>query len=315
LAQAPIKQVSRNSYLFFPQSGHCCCTTDCVMLLVLRCLLLARLAGAIGNGAQDPRNRKVMRAEKGGPDMMGIDSTGSLFEMGVSSSNSTGQGSSLADTPSDKPCNQRYLPGVEKSTNECTHGTHRPIVTPKMCRDAAAISGALIEDEIESRFTLTFHVDQDAHPANCFAKPCTLADNDGKMCYFYNPEGEPLCGNSNSSATADCDGTPICFATRYGNGTTDANDGCGEGFGVINGDNGEVACRQAASCLGFIPGDQFMIGDDPTHNAAEHLKHPEGCFIEATSGEFRFNRLSALGTPTAPKGTPVCSPLTIHEWP
>jgi len=295
-------------------------------MLILRCLLLARLAAAIGNGVQDLQNRKVMRAEKaGGADMIGIDATGSLFDMGVSSSNSTdsnpaptpGQGAIVADTPSDEPCNQQYLPGVAKSTNGCTKGNHRHIVTPKMCREAAAISGALIEDEIESRFTLTGHVEKDQHPASCFAKQCKLSQNDGKMCYYCNPEGEPSCltettGNG-TSGTAECEGTPICYATRYGNGTTDANDGCEEGFSVINGEHGEVACRQAASCLGFIPGDQFMIGDDPTHNASKHLNHPLGCFI-ATSGQFHFNRLSALGTPTEPKGTPVCSPSSVHTY-
>jgi len=295
----------------------------CVMLLILRCLSLAGLAAAIGNGVQDIQNRKVMRAEKAGaPDTMGIDSTGSLFEMGVIASNSAdpvpattaGSGASLADTPSDEPCNQQYLPGVEKSINTCSQGTHRPVVTPRVCMEAAAIAGALIEEEIGSRFLLTETVDLDTHPANCFAKPCKLANNTGKMCYYYNPEGEPSClvGDGTSGA-AECNGTPICYATRYGKGTTDANDGCESGSSVINGDDGEVACRKAASCLGYIPGDQFMIGDDPTHNASEHLNHPLGCFI-ATSGQFHFNRLSALGTPTEPKGTPVCSPSSVHTW-
>lgn len=247
---------------------------------------------AVGSGvAVESRH---MRREQ--PEALAMSAHGDLLDMRTD-----------PDDP-EIPCNDEYPLGIPK-TSDCVEPHHDLIVDPQMCAQAASMTNAGID---QLHYTLTEEW-WESHPRGCFAWPCPMASS--KMCYFFNPVGDDPCNHTglgnHTGGGEHCQGTPVCFASHYQNGTVDANGGCPNHYAPVM---SEKKCEAAASCLGFCAGAQFRIG---VNNASQHHEFPQGCFINDWDGCFYFNPASdTMGMPQRPKGTPVCNATEPgHYWP
>jgi len=199
-------------------------------------------------------------------------------------------------------CNLDYIYGVEH-TGECTGAGHDIILQQAMCKEAAA------EHKITVPSERTFALESDwfhMHPKGCFKGSCS--ESPEGVCYFFNGvEPDPDC-----KAKSTCQGTPVCSRPRFLWGTDDTNGVCPTGYKVLK---DEEECSAAADCLDSCAGGEFVIG---VQNMSKIVEYPEGCFRDNTlvqgclKGTFFYNPGNTLmGTPTHPKGTPLC---VVETW-
>jgi hypothetical protein len=179
---------------------------------------------------------------------------------------------------SDDLCNIGYVAGPINSNN-CSHRTQRHIEEPNECGDLA--------DHLQIAKGNPFQKDCSVVGAcDPFPKRCFKSADDNK--FYYNPSGD---------MPAAPRGTPYCETVLYINGTDDTNECGDQDYTPIL---SESECRSLETCTMYPFPAEFRIKDE---DAAEQLKHPKGCHI-STDGFVEFNNIT--GTPTAPKGTPLC---------
>lgn len=194
-------------------------------------------------------------------------------------------------------CNDDFELGTENS-NDCNAadpGRQAPIDEKALCMRAAKAANVTAPHE-------TFEIPDgfyDNRPSHCFTFPCT--EDPKGVCFFY---------NENPVVPTNPVGTPICFRHKYVNGTVNTAAECPAGYSSIL--DAEV-CRKASHCWTFCDGAQF---DANKHNMSEYHNYPQGCFINEKDHCFYFNTvIEHMGTPTSPRGTPVCSVSQALKWP
>jgi len=202
-------------------------------------------------------------------------------------------------------CRYDYTLGEENSKECEADSQHHLILQEEMCIQAAKQAHAGTET---GRFKLDT-VDKPNHPKGCFYMKNCAAGARTKDCFFFNGvEPEP------NGATIT--GTPVCSRPKYKMGTKDsvggaADGNCPVGYSVIM---HQLTCAATATCLSkACPLKAQRVGE---HNASRQMDYPIGCFVDPDDGCMYFNPTTPIngGTPSAPRGVPVCNVSTVATF-
>lgn len=191
--------------------------------------------------------------------------------------------------------------GDRDCSGEHVQGGHvSAILQRTMCQEAAIQSGA---NHTHAGFDVPLQTNdrwEYKHPKGCFKDSCGNFSSD-PVCYFFNGGG--------NEPDATVTGQIVCSRPKHDLGTENQTDTCPDGYQVID---DESTCEEAAVCMGFTPGQQFIIGEN-THafNSSDYMR---GCmFIEVENvREVYYNPASASNSGS--KGTNLCNVTSQTHW-
>lgn len=207
-------------------------------------------------------------------------------------------------------CSRDFALGAEGGCTCEDPANHQLIDKEDECAFAAGHAGVVapvVTGEAPFRLSSEWY---HYHPKGCFKDACK--EDPQNICYFFNPIGdEPAqcAGNATLPGRPDVPapqvtGQPVCQRPRYLNGTVNVNGGCPQDskYAVIM---NETACEDAALCLGYTKGAQFLV----THaNQSRYDDFPLGCFINTNDGLAYYNpQLVNWEPPKNPIGYNLCN--------